>query len=284
MKATLLGSGGNTPTPLPTCQCRVCTKAREEGGKHVRRGNSTYVHDAKAMVDTPELAFETLNEEKISEVDAVLLSHFHPDHTLGLRVLQGIGLSDIPIESWVESETDVYMPRETHQKLVENSSILGHLLGEWANVNVVEHGDVFEINDVEVEAIGWREEPGNQERNIFGYLFEQDGDRVLVSPDENKNMPTDGLGHLHLWIKECGLFERTPSGTRIRSRKRLEKDLQTEMTFSESVEQVTEVDVDKVVLTEIEELYRRTPSEYLSIAEKKSQPVTFGHDGQTLET
>ncbi len=56
------------------------------------------------------------------------------------------------------------------------------------------------------------------------------------------------------------------------------------MSFSESVEQVAEVDVDSVVLTEIEELYRRTPSEYSSIAEKESQPVTFGYDGQTLET
>jgi len=34
------------------------------------------------MVDTPELAFETLNQKGIGDVDAVLFSHFHPDHTL----------------------------------------------------------------------------------------------------------------------------------------------------------------------------------------------------------
>ena len=284
MKVTLLGSGGNTPTPLPTCQCRICTKAREKGGGHVRRGNSTYVHEAKAMVDAPELAFETLNQEGIEEVDAVLFSHFHPDHTLGLRVLQGMGLSDMPIEDWVGSKTHVYMPREVHEKIVQNSSVLGHVLGEWADVRVIEHGDVFEVNGVEVRAIGWREQPGDEDRNIFGYLFKKDDDRFLVSPDENKNMPTEELGPLDLWIKECGMFERTPDGTRIRSKERFEEDIHTEMTFEESMEQVSEVDADRVVLTEIEELYRRTPAEYSSIAEEEEASVTFGHDGQSLET
>lgn len=137
---------------------------------------------------------------------------------------------------------------------------------------------------MEVKAIGWREQLGEKDRNIFGYLFKKDGDRVLVSPDENKNIPTEELGHLDLWIKECGMFERTPEGTRIRSEERFEEDTHTEMTFEESMEQVSEVDVERVVLTEIEELYRRTPAEYSSIAEEEEGSVTFGRDGQTLET
>jgi phosphoribosyl 1,2-cyclic phosphate phosphodiesterase len=219
------------------------------------------------VVDAPELAFETLNQEVIEDVDAVLFSHFHPDHTLGLRVVQGIGLSDIPIENWAGSKTDVYMPREAHEKIVPNSSVLGHILGEWADVEVVEHGDVFEVNGVEVKTIGWSEQPRDGDRNIFGYLFEKGGDRVLVSPDENKNIPTEELGRLDPWIKECGMFERTLGGTRIRSEERFERDIQTEMTFEESLNQVSEVDANRVVLTEIEELYRRTPAEYSSIVE-----------------
>jgi hypothetical protein len=95
MKVTLLGSGGNTPTPLPTCQCRICTKAREKGGEHVRRGNSTYVHEAKAMVDTPGLAFENLNQEGIEEVDPLDFSRFHPNHKLGLEYSGGQLLIDL---------------------------------------------------------------------------------------------------------------------------------------------------------------------------------------------
>ncbi len=40
------------------------------------------------------------------------------------------------------------MPWEVHEKIVENSSVPGHIIVEWADVEVVEHGDVFEINGV----------------------------------------------------------------------------------------------------------------------------------------
>ncbi len=61
---------------------------RKEGGEHAPTGDSTYVHEAKAMVDTSELAFETLNQEGIVEVNAILFSHFRQNQTLGLRVRQ----------------------------------------------------------------------------------------------------------------------------------------------------------------------------------------------------
>lgn len=31
MQLRVLGSGGNTPVPMPTCSCRVCEQARKEG-------------------------------------------------------------------------------------------------------------------------------------------------------------------------------------------------------------------------------------------------------------
>ena len=66
MELTVLGSGGNSPTPMPTCGCRVCTEAREKGAPYARRGNSLFVH--------------------------ILLTHFHADHTMGLGVLQALGI------------------------------------------------------------------------------------------------------------------------------------------------------------------------------------------------
>ena len=40
MDITILGSGGNAPTPMPTCDCRVCVEARDRGVPDARRGNS----------------------------------------------------------------------------------------------------------------------------------------------------------------------------------------------------------------------------------------------------
>lgn len=97
MELTVLGSGGNTPTPAPTCGCRVCVEAREKGPPYARRGNATFVHDLNLLVDTPELVWHSLNREGIEAVDYVFLSHFHADHTLGLRTLQSLGLEEPPI-------------------------------------------------------------------------------------------------------------------------------------------------------------------------------------------
>jgi len=69
MHLTLLGSGGDSPTPMPTCDCRVCSPAREQGPPHARLGNSTYVHDAIAVVDAPESLWAILNRGCVSEVD-----------------------------------------------------------------------------------------------------------------------------------------------------------------------------------------------------------------------
>lgn len=54
MEITVLGSGGNTPIPMPTCQCKICVEAREKGELYKRKGNSIFIHDENIMIDTPE--------------------------------------------------------------------------------------------------------------------------------------------------------------------------------------------------------------------------------------
>ncbi|MFO7925119.1 MAG: hypothetical protein ACQET5_03910 [Halobacteriota archaeon] len=37
---TVLGSGGNSPIPTPTCGCRLCEQARASGIPYARHGNN----------------------------------------------------------------------------------------------------------------------------------------------------------------------------------------------------------------------------------------------------
>jgi Metal-dependent hydrolases of the beta-lactamase superfamily III len=101
MEITVLGSGGNSPTPMPTCDCRVCVEARAKGVPYARRGNSLFLHDADLLVDTPELVWHSLNREGIDAVEYIFLSHFHADHTLGLRTVQPLGIEDLPVTDFV---------------------------------------------------------------------------------------------------------------------------------------------------------------------------------------
>ena len=88
MDITILGSGGNRTTPWPTCTCNVCSLARQKGGKHVRYGNSTFIHDEAILIDVPEHIFYQLNKNVITSVKHIFISHWHPDHCAGLRVVQ----------------------------------------------------------------------------------------------------------------------------------------------------------------------------------------------------
>ena len=284
MKVTLLGSGGFSPTPRPTCQCDLCREAREKGGKHVRKGNSTFFHDDNILLDTPESVMQLLNENDIGSVDAVLFSHFHPDHTMGLRAISQMCLpEDTPFDGWEEESIDVFMSRDTRDRLDPESSVPGYLLRNNAKINIVEDGDEFTIGETHVTAIGWKESPESEQKDVFGYLLERDGVRVFASPDENKNLPISRLPSLDLWIKECGLFRKGPDGDKLRTDRFWDRMMKAELSFQQSRKQAKKADVDKVVFTEIEEVYRRRPEDYRSLSSELGESMEFGYDGLKVE-
>jgi phosphoribosyl 1,2-cyclic phosphate phosphodiesterase len=92
MEFTILESRGNTPIPMPTCDCSVCEEARETGVPYARRGNAVFLHCVNVLVDAPELIWDSINRAGIESDDHVFLSHFHADHTHGLRFLQPFGI------------------------------------------------------------------------------------------------------------------------------------------------------------------------------------------------
>lgn len=88
MKAIVLGSGGCTPIPRPGCTCPVCEEARHKGIPFARGGPSFFLENINALFDTPEDILHQLNRERIQKVDYIFYTHWHPDHTMGMRVVE----------------------------------------------------------------------------------------------------------------------------------------------------------------------------------------------------
>ena len=88
MRLTIVGSGGCVPLPRPGCLCAVCSKARQKGIPYARSGPAMYVHDEAILFDTPEEVTSRLNQEGIHEVRHVFYTHWHPDHTFGMRLFE----------------------------------------------------------------------------------------------------------------------------------------------------------------------------------------------------
>lgn len=88
MKLTILGCGTSTGVPVPTCTCDVCTS---DNPKNKRRRTSALLETPGGeciLIDaSPDLREQSLTHG-ITRIDAVLFTHPHADHILGLDDLR----------------------------------------------------------------------------------------------------------------------------------------------------------------------------------------------------
>lgn len=83
MRATFLGSGTSTGVPVLTCSCAVC---RSEDARDHRLRPSVWLEweGASVLVDTSSDLRAQALAHRIERVDAILYTHAHADHILGL--------------------------------------------------------------------------------------------------------------------------------------------------------------------------------------------------------
>jgi phosphoribosyl 1,2-cyclic phosphate phosphodiesterase len=87
LKITVLGSGTSVGVPTVGCHCAVCTSADPRDNR-LRPSILVSYDDHNVLVDTtPDFRFQALRA-KIEHVDAVLYTHAHADHILGLDDLR----------------------------------------------------------------------------------------------------------------------------------------------------------------------------------------------------
>lgn len=99
MEIVILGSGTSHGVPMIGCDCTVC---RSENPKNRRFRPSILVRNqgGAILVDTtPELRLQALNAD-VRRVDAVLITHTHADHIMGLddlRRFNDLADAEIPV-------------------------------------------------------------------------------------------------------------------------------------------------------------------------------------------
>ena len=90
MKITILGTGTSQGVPLVGCSCEVCTSPDP---KDKRLRVSAYIQTDEGtniLIDcSPDLRQQLL-QNKITDIDAVLVTHEHNDHIIGLDDLRPI--------------------------------------------------------------------------------------------------------------------------------------------------------------------------------------------------
>ena len=286
MKIEILGSGGATTTPRPFCECRVCQKARTKGLPYSRSGPSYFVHGPNLLIDTPEEIGVMLNRSNIMRVEASTYSHWHPDHTAGLRIFEAQRV----LWGWPRQSpiTTVYLPAQVAQDfeiwlaLKERADYLEYEQQVIRQVKLTE-GETFTVGGLTVTpikmAVGY----------VYAFLLTEGATHVLLVVDELFEWtPPPNLPPIDLLILPASLFEFNPfTGERIIPENH--PVLEVESTFEDSLEFIRRLKPKRTILSHIEEPFDLDHDDYVRLSQKLAAeqpdlgPVSFAYDMQLIE-
>ncbi|MBK8987309.1 MAG: GNAT family N-acetyltransferase [Chloroflexi bacterium] len=249
MQVEFLGSGGAFTTPRAGCFCPICEQARAKGVPYSRSGPAILVHGPDILIDTSEQINEQLNRARIGHIPACIYSHWHPDHTAGRRIWE----MNIDWRHWPRHNrpTDIYLPPQvaadfaTQLGLRENFAYMQQMGA--VRVHHLTEGEPVHLN-------GWQITPFPvAEAYVYAFLFEGDGRRVLICPDElfGWQPPTFTQG-VDLAVVPMGIVEfNVWTGERI-----IPADhpvLQSEATFRQTLDMLRQIQPRQAIMTHIEE-------------------------------
>lgn len=165
MKLTFLGTGTSFGVPVVGCGCAVC-RSGDPRDKRTRVGAVVEVGHTRLLIDTPPELRLQLIATGIDDVDAVLFTHDHADHTHGLDDIRAISVRR-------EGAMPIYGPTETLRTLQDKFPYIfddavrpmpGTYKPEGTAI-ALEPGVMVRIGDAEVIPI---EVPHGRWR-VFGY-------------------------------------------------------------------------------------------------------------------
>jgi len=284
MELIILGSGGSTTIPRPGCECGVCTEARVKGIPYSRSGSSMFVKDVNLLFDTPEEIASQLNRERIKRIDYIFYTHWHPDHTFGMRIVERM------YKFWLDMFVRGKNPRNKVTicalgKVMEDLRSMGYRGGSFFRyyeksglIETVELKDEealrvsnFVITPFEVQAT----------YNISTvFLIQESHKKVVYAPCDVKPFPKNpklenldlliiGSFHLEGPLKEGIII---PPNNPLREELFSPKELQ---------ELAQELNAKKTLVTHIEEEWGKSYDEYRQL--EKEYNLNFAYDGMRIE-
>lgn len=110
MKITFLGTAAATSYPLAFCQCDFCNKARELGGKDLRKRSSIIINNDLLVDFGPDvLSASFMYGKSIADIRYLLQTHSHSDHFdashLSTRIPEYMGVNTPPLQLYASEAT-----------------------------------------------------------------------------------------------------------------------------------------------------------------------------------
>ena len=281
MNFIIAGSGGCVCLPKPLCQCEICIQAREKGYPYARCGCSLYLQDISLLVDTPEDIAIALNNADIKSVDHILYSHWDPDHTLGMRIVEQLRLEWLDYYEGFKPHNPitVYAQEQVMEDIGNIRNKYGAFLDYYENVMGLIKRRVLDqpmvVKNVKITALAV---PTNQAVSVF--VFESLGKKLVYAPCDCIPFPDDELIHNanYLVVGNTFIGEKLKGGRIITADHPLRKELHS---LEDTIELKRKFHVENVVITHLEEAWGKSFDDYKKL-EKNHDGIQFAYDNMRI--
>ncbi len=227
------------------------------------------------MFDTPEDVAQSLEREGIHRVRNLVYTHWHPDHTMGRRVLEQLNMhwlkpkarkvTNVWVPSWVRADFRRMLGLEAHFQHFQRMGI--------ARVQEISEGEPIHIDGAVLKAFRMAQ------HGLTCFMLKYGPRRVVLALDDTKNWkPGSQLFEPDLLVLETGWFEHD-------ARNRLIVPLDNpvrheEASFDETLALIKRIRPRLTVLTHIEGLWARSYTDYLKLERKYAEyRLRFAYDG-----
>ena len=184
MKITVLGSGTSSGIPLIGCECPVCTSA-DPRDQRLRPAIAIAFDGHCVLIDTPPDFRTQALRAHLHRVDAVLYTHSHADHIMGLDDLR-------PFNFKHRSRIPIYGASDTIETI---RRVFHYIFDDRSHVTFVPQIDSHVIGDAPLELFGQQFQPIpvlHGKSKILGYRF---GNAAYLT--DHSEIPAESMAMLH---------------------------------------------------------------------------------------
>jgi phosphoribosyl 1,2-cyclic phosphate phosphodiesterase len=200
MRLTFLGTGSAWSLPEIGCDCFICQKMHKN--KETRLRTSLYLECGESiLIDCgPDIVRQWWNNG-LKSVDAVLITHEHGDHYLGLDELVALRRSTAP-ENW--SPIPTYATKQAWETIEVR---FGYLLEKTLDKRLAVPGEA--LPGMQTKISPFKTYHGPVAKGSVGYVVEDGGKRLMYTSDllytEDEGARVDRLDVLVIqshWLNE----------------------------------------------------------------------------------
>ena len=183
MEATFLGTGSAWALPECGCACRICQNMSRLGEERLRTTLFLRAGENLLVDCGPDIRFQ-LRRNQIENIDAILITHGHGDHYIGLDELEVLRRNST-VEEWTAIPT---FASEKTWEIIERR--FDYLLGKLLEKRLVAVGEPLE--NLRTRVTPFRTVHSRSAEGSVGYIFEEDtpeGPRKLVYTSDFVDVP-----------------------------------------------------------------------------------------------